>query len=372
MSIHSGFLCLARDGTSVHHVQCNTSSLGNLLLEYKEIEDNDLHLFEKLQVLRYSNGSDIDGGCPLHSSVDISLLNSFPVDCSDAIGRTPLMSATVRGSPNDVEMLLQYQANCSSADITGVTAVWLSAAYHRFTILKILLSFPQCLPSISRGRMDGVTPLIAASSKHITDNNSIGNTIRAAIVRVLFASHVIDAADIDGVTAVIACAEANDTLSVSALLAAGANPNAMTSTGFTALMFAAAAGSLPMTRELLQHRAEPDQRPPEGPTALMYASAAGHCDIVKALLLARADVTLVHIDSNGSSTSALREAAANNHSCVVEQLLASAHEYYSKNNTELRSAFLAAVKGGHTEIVRYIHVELLFVIFQDAIRWTHR
>lgn len=349
VSIHSEYLCIARDGSNVRHVKCPASASDSVLLEYKEFARRDLDIFEELQQLRYSDGSDIDGGCALHSSVDSSLLSRFPVDCSDAIGRTPLMSATLRGSARDVELLLLQGANCLSSDISGVTAVWLAAAYHQKNALEVLLRFPQCFPSISRSRSDGVTPLLAACSKHI-DSDNRNSSVRSAVVRMLVASGVseVDASDIDGVTALIACSEANDTVSASLLLSEKANPNAMTTSGFTALMFAASVGSLSLTRELLLHGAEPNHRPLEGPTSLMYASSAGHCEVVNALLGAGADASLEHIDSDGSSTSALREASANGHFCAVDMLL------FVANTSQLRSALFAAVREGHSKIVRLL------------------
>ncbi len=74
------------------------------------------------------------------------------------------------------------------------------------------------------------------------------------------------------------------------LLAAGADPNATMKSGETPLMLAARSGNLDAVKALLVHGAKHDARERKGQTALMWAAAEGHADIVRALVEAGADV----------------------------------------------------------------------------------
>ena len=77
---------------------------------------------------------------------------------------------------------------------------------------------------------------------------------------------------------------------VSALVEAGADANATTTTGATPLHFAAASGSGEAVAALLDHGAQVDAREPQwGQTPLMFAAAAGRVDAIGVLLDAGAD-----------------------------------------------------------------------------------
>ena len=74
------------------------------------------------------------------------------------------------------------------------------------------------------------------------------------------------------------------------LLEAGADANAGVLGGETILMTAARTGSQEAVEALLSHGADPDARERRGQTALMWAAAEGHTGIVHALVEAGADV----------------------------------------------------------------------------------
>ncbi len=94
-------------------------------------------------------------------------------------------------------------------------------------------------------------------------------------------------------TPLILAAEGGHGDVVDALLRAGADPNAATSTGATPLMLAAASGSVPSVRALLDRGADPNAREAErSETALMFAAARDRADAIRILIERGADVAL--------------------------------------------------------------------------------
>jgi len=74
------------------------------------------------------------------------------------------------------------------------------------------------------------------------------------------------------------------------LLAAGADANTTMKSGETVLMLAARSGSLEAVSALLARGARHDARERRGQTALMWAAAEGHTTVVRALIDAGADI----------------------------------------------------------------------------------
>lgn len=96
-----------------------------------------------------------------------------------------------------------------------------------------------------------------------------------------------------------AAAAAGDAAAVSALLAAGAKPDASDADGATALHWAADAGTVAAVRALLAGGAAVDAVDGDGATPLMYAALRGHADAATALLDAGADPDAVDGDREG-------------------------------------------------------------------------
>jgi ankyrin repeat protein len=87
----------------------------------------------------------------------------------------------------------------------------------------------------------------------------------------------------------LACTNANANL-VRLLLDAGANANVSLPGGETALMTAARAGSLEAVKALLARGANPNARERRDQTALMWAAAEGHAAVVRVLIEAGAAI----------------------------------------------------------------------------------
>ena len=114
----------------------------------------------------------------------------------------------------------------------------------------------------------------------------------------------------------LACTNGNADL-VKLLLDAGANANASLQGGETVLMTAARAGSLEAVKALLGRGANPNVRERRDQTALMWAAAEGHAAVVRALIDGGADIRA----SLNSGLTPLFFAVREGHIDVVRTLL---------------------------------------------------
>jgi ankyrin repeat protein len=127
----------------------------------------------------------------------------------------------------------------------------------------------------------------------------------------------VNAADVDGTTALQWAAHWNDLDMVTALLAAGANPNLASRYGVTPLHESAAIGSAPVVNALLRAGARANATYGEGETPLMGAARSGSLESVKLLIEGGADVNAVE---RFRGQTALILAAVENHAPVVRTL----------------------------------------------------
>ena len=144
-----------------------------------------------------------------------------------------------------------------------------------------VLSLLKARAAVDAAQLDGMTALHWAT--YHDDSEMVERLIRAgANVR---------AANRYGVTPLsLACTNGNGAL-VERLLAAGADPNLALPGGETPLMTAARTGSLVSVKTLLSHGATVDTKDQaRGQTALMWAAAEGHADVAEALIAGGADV----------------------------------------------------------------------------------
>ncbi|MES2693105.1 MAG: ankyrin repeat domain-containing protein, partial [Verrucomicrobiota bacterium] len=188
-------------------------------------------------------------------------------------------------------------------------------------------------------------PLFAVKSAPLAD--AIEKQDFAAI-RSLLSDSNVNAAQVDGMTALHWAAHHNSLDTARALLAAQANPNATNRYGVTPLSLACTNGSAAMIALLLEAGANPNTALQGGETPLMTAARTGKVDAVKALL-ARGAAVDAKIPQSGQT--ALMWAAAEGHAPVVAALLEAKADF----RTPLASGFtpmLFAVRGGCSGIVR--------------------
>jgi ankyrin repeat protein len=142
----------------------------------------------------------------------------------------------------------------------------------------------------------------------------------AAAVKALLKEHIdVNAADVDGSTALQWAAHWNDVEAVKALIAAGAKANVASRYGVTPLHEAATIGSPAIVNALLRAGAPVDATYGEGETSLMLAARSGNLETVKLLLEAGANVNAAE---RFRGETPLMLAAVENHASVVQALIA--------------------------------------------------
>ncbi len=214
-------------------------------------------------------------------------------------------------------------------------------------------------------------PLVATSDS-VTTQSEQSAILRGTMQRIkpgMYGwTHLMDAA-VDG-----------DLQSVKALLAKGAEVNAVNDRGGTALTLAAYQGHLDVARELIANGAEIDIKDKDGKTALSAAVERGHTAIAQELLARGADPNVKghwghpilkaaavqgHAEivnaliSHGADTkahggTAFRHAASKGHNDIVRSLLAAGVDVNAATKDNDRTALFMAVENDHIETAQLL------------------
>ena len=170
-----------------------------------------------------------------------------------------------------------------------------------------------------------------------------------AALRTLLAKHAdVNAAQVDGMSALHWAVFRDDTDAVRLLLDAGANVKAANRYGVTPLSLACTNGNAPVIEMLLKAGADPNTVLPGGETALMTASRTGRAEAVKVLIAHDASV---NAREPKSGQTALMWAAAEGNVEAIQALLkagANLHERLDSGYTPL----LFAVREGRLNAAR--------------------
>ena len=176
--------------------------------------------------------------------VDLLLQAGADVDAADDHGVTPLQRAAENASPATVDRLLAAGADVNAAQTSGLTSLMIAARTGDARVLDLLLK--------NGADVDAAT----------TETRS------TALMWAVAEAHP------HGVTA---------------LLAAGADPQASTAAGFTPLLFAARNGDIAMARLLIASGVDVNHTGADGTHALPYSIVRGHDDFALFLLEQGAD-----------------------------------------------------------------------------------
>ena len=157
--------------------------------------------------------------------------------------------------------------------------------------------------------------------------------VRAAIAR----KADVNAAQVDGSTALHWAVDRDDLAMADVLLRAGARAQARTREGVTPLQLAAIAGSAPMLDRLLKAGANPNAAlTTSGDTALMMAARTGKLDAIRVLAEADADV---NARETWGGTTPLMWAVSEGHADAAKALIARGAD------VNARSHYVAAANG---------------------------
>ncbi len=206
----------------------------------------------------------------------------------------------------------------------------------------------------------GVSAHAAADDPRLV---AAARTAAAAGVRALVAGGAdVDAAAVDGTTALHWAAHHDDRDLAGLLIDAGADVAAANRYGVQPIALAATNGSAAMLEVLLAAGADPNAAMPGGETALMTAARAGPADAVRVLLAAGADPN--RRDEVAGQTALMWAAARNNAPAVraLAELGAGLHVRTTGEPRPSRSYFRAAEPTGFTA--------LLFAVRAGAIEAT--
>jgi ankyrin repeat protein len=186
---------------------------------------------------------------------------------------------------------------------------------------------------------------VAASRATLADAVEHGDRAR---VRQLLASGVdVNAAQVDGTTALHWAAYRDDAETAALLLKAGANVNVVNRYGVPPLAPACTNGNAAIVKLLLQGGADANAAMKGGESVLMLAARSGDIESVKALLArgAKADT------HERLGQTALMWAAAEGHTAVVRALLEAGADINARVDSGFK-AFHFAVRAGHLDTVR--------------------
>ena len=171
---------------------------------------------------------------------------------------------------------------------------------------------------------------------------------RAAVRELIAQGAAVNAAQIDGMTALHWAAYNNDLQTAQLLIGAGANVEAVNRYGVSSLSLAATNGNAEMIKALLDAGADANTVRLGGETVLMTAARTGKADAVRILLANGADPNQT---ANNDGQTALMWAAAEGHAEAVQELSRGGADL----NTRLPSGFTAmffAVRNGRMAVAR--------------------
>ena len=253
---------------------------------------------------------------------------------------------------------LTQSSNCRCAGL--LARIRLSVCRCAGLPTRIRLSVRRCAGLLARIRPQGRNPLrilaltfllaapaTAATTAPLADAAERLDT--AALERLLAASPApdeINAAQVDGMTALHWAVYHDRSALVGRLLDAGADASAANRYGVIPLSLACANGNSEVVERLLAAGADPNALLPGGETVFMTAARTGRIEVVEALYEAGADV---HFREPKRGQTALMWAAAEGNLEVVELLL----EVGADPNAALDSGFtplLFAVREGRIDV----------------------
>ena len=188
-------------------------------------------------------------------------------------------------------------------------------------------------------------PIIAAPRTALAD--AAEQRDNTSVRTLLGAGVDVDAAQVDGTTALHWAAYNDDADTVALLVRAGANVNALNRYGVPPLAQACTNGNAAIVKLLLEAGADANATMKGGESVLMLASRSGNLEAVKALLARGANAKA----RERLGQTALMWAAAEGHTPVVRALLEAGAEINATVDSGF-TAFLFAVREGHIDTVR--------------------
>lgn len=327
--------------------------------------------------------TDKDNGNALHFAafkghlgvVRLLATNKELVNSKAIAGVTSLLLAAVAGNSEICEFLLKAGADplvCSAADSIKIpgnsNVLHFAACLGKNEIINMFIANKQLLNAKD---LMGVTPLMYAALNGHSDtfeilfkagadplisSESLSNAMHFAaksgktsmIELLLGHRRLIDSADSDGLTPLMAAALEGHTKVCEILLKAGADPLVISGEKLfriNAMHVAASNGHLEVVKLLLPHKKLLNSQSLSKDTPLMLAALSGKVNVCEILLKSGADPLV----ESESGFNALHCAAKSGKKELVTLLLAH-KKLINEENNEGETPFLIAAKGGHAEV----------------------
>lgn len=191
------------------------------------------------------------------------------------------------------------------------------------------------------------TPLLAAGADAPLAD-AVQQMDRATILSLLHQPTDVNAAQVDGMTALLWAAYHDDADLVGRLVDVGADIQLANRYGVTPLSLAAQNADATMVERLLAAGADANTTLPGGETVLMTAARSGRVGVVRALIAHGADILATE---RRRGQTAVMWAAAEGHVDVVETLIEVGADFTTPLDSGF-TPFLFAVREGHLGVVR--------------------
>ncbi len=190
-------------------------------------------------------------------------------DIEDSLTCTVLMRAAMAGHEKTVDALLKAKADVHVRDKSERTALMYAVEKGYPQIASLLISAGSDVNAKTKA---GITPLMLAAKQSVDT------------VDLLLEAHVdVNAASVDGFTAMTFALEKGNAEAIAALVDAGANVNIKSRTGMTPLMWAARLRP-ELVSPIIHAGADIHLKTPSGYTALRYAQEARQEEVVNLLV----------------------------------------------------------------------------------------
>src|SRR5215475_7012568 len=187
----------------------------------------------------------------------------------------------------------------------------------------------------------------AVAAEHATLADAAERRVQAGVRALLETGVDVNAAQVDGTTALHWAAYNEDAATVALLLRARANVNAVNRYGVPPLALACTNGNAAIVKLLLEAGADANATMKGGETVLMLASRSGNAEVVKALLARGAK----HDARERHGQTALMWAAAEGNTAVVRALMEAGADIKATLESGFTPFFLA-VREGRLDTVR--------------------
>lgn len=235
------------------------------------------------------------------------------------IGHTPLTWAISRKKRENINLLLELEADVNAMNDQGMTGLMVAANENRHNLIPLLLSAGA-----------------EVNTKKYHDEKKIFSGLKSN----------------EGETALMMAAYQGKLTAARFLLEAGADVNAQSNEGFTALMRAVLRQNTDITKLLLEAGADVNMKNYNDNTAFLIAASQCNIGIMRILLEFGADMYVVDKQNHTALVESIRISALSGNTSVIDFIIKTARDQKRDiSELDLNGAIISAMKQNNIEIV---------------------